>query len=52
MILFIDLRSEYWFLQRQFVWVMPAFALFLGWAWESCALYFWKASKIFVARKK
>ena len=29
------LASKYWFLQRQFIWVMPLFAFFLGWAWDS-----------------
>lgn len=27
--------SHYYFLQRQFTWVMPFFALFLAWHWES-----------------
>lgn len=30
-----DLIKEYMFLQRQFVWVMPLFAFFLGWCWDS-----------------
>lgn len=30
-----DLKSGYWFVQRQFVWVIPYFALFLGWSWDS-----------------
>ena len=34
-IFFSDLVSNYWFLQRQFIWVMPLFAFFLGWAWDS-----------------
>jgi hypothetical protein len=34
LILWVDLRSHYWFLQRQFVWVMPLFALWLAWCWD------------------
>ncbi len=34
-ILFFDLKNKYWFLQRQFIFVMPLFAFFLGWAWDS-----------------
>lgn len=30
-----DVRSGYWFIQRQFIWVMPLFAFFLGWTWDS-----------------
>ena len=40
LILFVDLRSQYWFLQRQFVWVMPYFAFFLGWTWDT--LFIWR----------
>lgn len=29
-ILINDLRNQYWFIQRQFVWTMPFFAIFLG----------------------
>lgn len=29
-----DLKNHYWFVQRQFIWVMPLFAFFLGWSWE------------------
>jgi len=29
----------YYFLQRQFTWVVPFFALFLGWVWESFFFY-------------
>lgn len=31
--------SGYWFLQRLFIWVMPFFALFLGWSWDSAFRY-------------
>lgn len=30
-----DFVSKYSFIQRQFIWVMPLFAFFLGWTWES-----------------
>lgn len=35
LIFLLDLRNKYWFVQRQFVWVMPLFAFFLGWSWDS-----------------
>lgn len=35
LIFFSDLKANYWFIQRQFIWVMPFFAFFLGWVWES-----------------
>lgn len=38
LILFTDLRSQYWFLQRQFIWIMPFFALFVGWCWDTLLL--------------
>jgi len=34
-ILLSDLATKYWFLQRQFIWVMPLFAFFLGWTWDA-----------------
>lgn len=34
-IFIFDLASKYSFIQRQFIWVMPLFAFFLGWTWES-----------------
>jgi 4-amino-4-deoxy-L-arabinose transferase-like glycosyltransferase len=30
-----DLFNRYWFIQRQFVWVMAWYAFFLGWCWDS-----------------
>jgi len=39
LILVSDLASGYWFLQRQFVWVMPYFAIFLGWSSDSFISY-------------
>ncbi len=44
-VLVSDAIKEYWFLQRQFVWVMPLFAFLLGWCWESVLLYFRDAIK-------
>lgn len=38
-VLLSDLFSGYWFVQRQFIWVMPLFAFFLGWCWESLYVY-------------
>lgn len=35
LILLSDLWANYWFIQRQFIWVMPLFAFFLGWTWDS-----------------
>lgn len=40
LILIADIKGHYWFLQRQFVWVMPFFAIFLGWQWDSIYSYF------------
>lgn len=34
-ILLSDLNQNYWFLQRQFIWIMPLFIFFLGWCWDS-----------------
>jgi hypothetical protein len=34
-IFIFDVIREYWFMQRQFIWVMPLFAFFLGWTWDS-----------------
>jgi len=30
-----DVLSKYWFIQRQFIWVIPYFAIFIGWCWDS-----------------
>lgn len=35
MILVSDIIHNYWFIQRQFIWVMPLFAFCLGWVWDS-----------------
>ncbi len=34
LILFSDLLGNYTFLQRQFIWVTPLFAILLGWCWD------------------
>ena len=34
-VLLTDVMSKYYFLPRHFIWVMPLFAFFLGWAWDS-----------------
>jgi hypothetical protein len=46
LILVSDVRSGYWFLDRQFVWVMSLYAFFLGWCWDTTSTYiFRKRSK-------
>ncbi len=30
----LDLKTGYWFIQRQFIWVLPLFAVYLGWCWD------------------
>lgn len=39
LILVSDARSGYWFLDRQFVWVMSLYAFFLGWCWDTIFVY-------------
>lgn len=39
LVLLAVLKSKYWFIQRQFIWVMPYFAFFIGWCWDSLAGY-------------
>lgn len=34
-----DMIGEYWFIQRQFIWIMPYFAIFLGWSCDSLITY-------------
>lgn len=38
-ILLFNILTHYWFLQRLFIWVMPFFALFIGWTWDSLIVY-------------
>lgn len=47
-ILSVDVMTKYWFIQRQFIWVMPFFAFFLGWVWDSVICYTTK----FIRRNK
>lgn len=35
LILLSNIIRHFWFLQRQFIWVMPFFAFYLGWVWDS-----------------
>ncbi|MBN3040108.1 MAG: glycosyltransferase family 39 protein [Candidatus Omnitrophica bacterium] len=40
LIFLTNLKNRYWFIQRQFIWVMPYFAFFIGWSWDSAIVYF------------
>ena len=42
LIILVDIKSQYWFLQRQFIWIMALFAFYLGWCWDSVILYLLK----------
>jgi len=35
LLLVFDLSRHYWFIQRQFIWVISLFAFFVAWGWES-----------------
>lgn len=35
LILYFDIRSHYWFLDRQFIWVCPWVSIFIAWIWDS-----------------
>lgn len=39
-ILLVDLANQYWFLIRQYVYLAPLLAFFLGWLWDSSAGYY------------
>ena len=43
-LLALDAHNQYWFVQRQFVWVIPYFALYVGWCWESAVTYLLRAT--------
>lgn len=45
LILLSDLRMQYWFAQRQFVWVVPFFAFYIGWVWDLSLIYFYERFK-------
>ncbi len=49
-IFLVDVMKTYWFLQRQFIWVMPFFAFLLGWCWDSGIVYFKNRSQKEVIR--
>lgn len=34
-ILSADVHTGYWFVQRQFIWIVPLYAFFIGWCWDS-----------------
>jgi hypothetical protein len=36
-----DLHTGYWFIQRQFVWIMPLYAFFIGWCWDASITFTW-----------
>jgi len=38
-ILLAGLVTDYCFMQKQFIWTIPFFALFLGWSWDSLIHY-------------
>jgi len=44
-ILFAALLNHYWFLVRQYVYLVPVFALFLGGLWDACFDYYINAFK-------
>ncbi len=46
LILYVDVKSHYWYLQRQFIWVMGFFSLWIGWAWDGLYLYILKKNGI------
>jgi len=46
LILWVDIRTDYWFVQRQFVWVMPLFAVWVGWCVDSVIAHMIKKQAI------
>jgi len=40
LLLMADLSKSYWFVQRQFTWVMPLFAILVAWCWDSLIAMF------------
>ena len=38
-LLMLDTYYGYWFIQRQFTWVMPFYAFFLAWCWDASIVY-------------
>ncbi len=41
-VLVLDIIIDYWFLPRQYVWVIAMFAFFSGWCWDSVIYSFYK----------
>ena len=39
LLLSVAINRNYWFVQRQFIWVIPFCAVFLGWCWGSILEY-------------
>jgi len=50
-IMMADVMSGYWFLQRQFIWITPLFAVLLGWCWDSLAVFLVSRKSGFIRRK-
>lgn len=47
-----DMIGEYWFIQRQFIWVMPYFAIFLGWSCDSLINYLTELKRLPAKEKR
>jgi len=45
-----DARTGYWFLQRQFIWVMPYYAFLLGWCWDTIAQFIFSKTASLLGR--
>ena len=39
LVCYMDAHSGYWFLQRQFIWVIALFGFFVAWCWEASVQY-------------
>ena len=46
-VLILDITIGYWFLPRQYIWVIPLFCFFLGWCWDSVIYSFYERSSYF-----
>ena len=44
-ILALAIYEKYWFLDRQFIWVMSLYAFFLAWCWDSIIVYLQEKEK-------
>lgn len=45
LILALAIYEKYWFLDRQLIWIMPLYAFFLAWCWDSIIIYAQKKIK-------